>query len=189
MLNYPRCHEFNVKIFAHEINPNLVDDAVNSILTEMNFNFIDSLVISLQKDISNKLLDTVWKQMESMKNSGKVGQIGVADLSVAQVEYLSDWSSICPDLVQICPLNYNELFSESDSTVKKLTQIGQSKNIRITTHNDPVCSPQKLLIDLDAVLESEDKKRRTVYTGRYTQRSKDRNIITMKGYYMGIANE
>lgn len=187
--NYPRCHEFNVKIFAHEINPNLVEDAVNSILTEMNFTFVDSLVLSLHKNITNKQLLSVWKQMEQMKNSGKVGSIGVADLSVDQVEYLSDWASICPDLVQICPLNYNELFSESESTVRKLTQIGQSKNIRITTHNDPVCSPQKLVIDLDSVLDTTDKKIRTVYTGRYTQRSKDRNIITMKGYYLGIARE
>jgi len=62
--NYPRCHEFAVKIFAHEIEAGLVEDAVSSILGEMGFSFIDNLVISLDQEISNKMLDHMWQQME-----------------------------------------------------------------------------------------------------------------------------
>jgi len=58
----------------------------------------------------------------------------VADLNVGQLKHLVEWSSICPDIVQISPLNYDQVFEKSNSTVKQLTQIGQSKNIRITTH-------------------------------------------------------
>lgn len=184
--NYPRCHEFSVKIFAHRIEPNLVKDAVSSVLTEMGFTFIDNLIVSLDKDVTKRDLGNLWEQMERVKNSGQVGAIGVADLTVDQLTHLTDWSSICPDILQVCPLNYNDVFSHTNSTIQQITQIGQTKNIRITTHNDPVCSPTKLTIDLDTLLGGESgKKWTTSYTGRYTQRSKDRNIITMKGYFIG----
>jgi len=186
--NYPRCHEFSVKIFAHQIEPKLVEDAVSSVLAEMGFSFIDNLIISLDKDVTNRDLGNVWEQMERAKNTGRVGTIGVADLSVAQITHLVEWSSICPDILQVCPINYDQLFKHTNSTIKQITQIGQAKNIRITTHNDPVCEPTKLTIDLDTLLgDNTGRKYQTCYTGRYTQRSKDRNIITMKGYFMGIS--
>jgi hypothetical protein len=185
--NYPRCHEFTVKIFAHEVESGLVEDAVSSILAERGFSFIDNLVISLEKETSKRELDNIWQQMERVKNTGRVGSIGVADLNVGQLEHLVDWSSICPDIVQISPLTYDQVFEDSNSTVKKITQIGQAKNIRVTTHNDPVCCPKKLSIDLDNLLDNTGRKWKTSYTARYTQRSKDRNVVTMKGYFMGIS--
>ena len=58
----------------------------------------------------------------------------MADLTVAQLQYLIDWTSICPDLMQICPLTYDAIFADKDSSVKKIMKIGQAKNVRITTH-------------------------------------------------------
>lgn len=184
--NYPRCHEFNVKIFINEIGSGVVNDAVRSILDDLSLTFVDNLIVSLTEKVSTRDLDIIWKQMERMKNVGRVGAIGVADLSVAQLNHLIDWSSICPDLTQICPLNYDDTFRSQNSSVKQLTEIGQKHNIRITTHNDPVSSPDKLALDLDTLLDNSGKSWNTRYIARYTQRSKDRNIITMKGYCMGI---
>jgi len=136
----------------------------------------------------------------------------MADLSVSKLQHLVDWASLCPDVMQICPLNYDELFRTKNSSVKQITEVGQKHNIRITTHNDPVGSPTTLAIDLDSLLDNTGNKWTTSYIGiyfwlyfiplkfkcvikmkfilfdlaRYTQRSKDRNIITMKGYCMGV---
>ena len=68
------------------------------------------------------------------KKAGRVGAIGMADLTVEELEFLVEWSSICPDLMQICPLTYDSLFADKNSTVKKIMKIGQTKSVRITTH-------------------------------------------------------
>lgn len=184
--NYPRCHEFSLKIFVHQITPTLIGEATAAILAELGFNYIDSLIVSLDENITKKELDTVWKQMETLKNAGRVGAIGMADLTVAQLQYLIDWTSICPDLMQICPLTYDAIFADKDSSVKKIMKIGQAKNVRITTHNDPVRTPSKLKLDLENLFDQSSQNLDSLYTARYTQRSKDRNIITMKGYYMNL---
>lgn len=53
-----------MKIFAHRIEPNLVKDAVSSVLTEMGFTFIDNLIVSLDKDVTKRDLGNLWEQME-----------------------------------------------------------------------------------------------------------------------------
>lgn len=184
--NYPRCHEFSLKIFIHEITPNVVDEASKKILSELGFTFIDNLVVSLDGKATKKELDIIWKQMEALKKAGRVGAIGMADLTVEELEFLVEWSSICPDLMQICPLTYDSLFADKNSTVKKIMKIGQTKSVRITTHNDPVRTPGKLKLDLANLFDQSSKDLYSQYTARYTQRSKDRNIITMKGYYMNL---
>jgi len=184
--NYPRCHEFTVKIFVHKVSETVVHDAVSSILKELGFSFVDNVIVSIADNIGNKELDGIWKQMEKIKNNGTAGVIGMADLCVSKLQHLVDWASLCPDVMQICPLNYDELFRTKNSSVKQITEVGQKHNIRITTHNDPVGSPTTLAIDLDSLLDNTGKKWTTSYIARYTQRSKDRNIITMKGYCMGV---
>lgn len=180
--NYPRCHEFTVKVFLFKEDPKLVTAAVKSILSEMDFKYADTLIVAFGKDIETRDIGKIWKAAEELKSSGRVQSIGVADLTISQLQHLTDWCSISPDILQICPSTYDEDFKDKNSSVKEIMAFGNSKHLRITTHNDPVHEFDEMKLKASALAE----KYETAYIGRYVQRSKDRNIITMKGYFAGL---
>lgn len=180
--NYPRCHEFNVKLFLHSADPSCVKTGVNSILSEMNFKYADSLILAFEKKISSREIKRIWTEAENLKSAGKVQNIGVADMTIEQIRDLFDWCSITPDMLQICPSTYDEDFREKKSTIKDIMTFGYEHHLRITTHNDPVLEFDELNLKAPALAQ----KYSSSYIGRYVQRSKDRNIITMKGYFAGL---
>jgi hypothetical protein len=71
--NYPRCHEFNVKVFLQTVTSGVVNMAVTNVLSEMNFTFVDSLIVSLG-NCTNKQIDETWKQMEAMVCKNKLNR-------------------------------------------------------------------------------------------------------------------
>lgn len=180
--NYPRCHEHTVKLFINRISENVVHRGVMNVMTELQVDYIDNLVISVDGGITNKELDGVWRQMENEKKSGRVNSIGIADLTEDKLRHICEWSSIAPDIHQICPIKYN--CSENFNTIVNL---GHKYNVRTTSHGDPQGAPSKMTLDLDSLLDSTKLKWATDFTARFVQRSKDRNIITKKGYTMEIS--
>jgi len=180
--NYPRCHELTVKLFINAISNDVVTRGLQTVLSELELEFADNLILSFHNSANNKLIETTWKQAEKEKNLGRVNQIGVADLSKEQLENLCEWSSISPDIHQISPINYDCC----GSTVQDIMAVAAKYGIRTTSHGDPVADPTKMTLDLDLLLDHTTSKWTTDYTVRYVQRSKDRNIITKKGYAMEI---
>jgi len=180
--NYPRCHELTVKLFINRISNDVVTRGLQTVLAELELDFADNLILSFDNSATNKMIETTWKQAEKEKKIGRVNQIGISDLSKDQLENLCEWSSISPDIHQISPINYDCC----GSTVQDIMAVAAKYNIRTTSHGDPVADPIKMTLDLDRLLDHTNSKWSTDYTVRYVQRSKDRNIITKKGYAMEI---
>lgn len=180
--NYPRCHELTVKLFIHEVNEDVVARGLKDILLELNQDYVDSLILALDKNFTKKEVETVWKQAENEKNLGRANLIGIADLTEEKLIYLCEWSSIVPDIHQISPINYDCCGSSMQSIMK----VAQDNKIRTTSHGDPVGDPRRMTLDINSLLDHTKKQWTMNYTARYVQRSKDRNIITKKGYTMEI---
>jgi len=100
--NYPRCHEHTVKLFVNRITDNVVNRGVMNVMTELQVDYIDNLVVSVDGSITDKELDGVWRQMENEKKSGRVNSIGIADLTEDKLRHICEWSSIAPDIHQVC---------------------------------------------------------------------------------------
>lgn len=180
--NYPRCHELSVKLFIHEVTSDVVSRGMNDILVELGQDYVDSLILALDSSFTNKQVENIWKQAEKEKNLGRANLIGVADLTEEKLFYLCEWSSIVPDIHQISPINYDCC----GSSVQSIMNVAQQYNIRTLSHGDPVGEPRKMTLDVNSLLDHTKKQWSTNYTARYVQRSKDRNIITKKGYAMEI---
>ncbi|CAG5104578.1 Oidioi.mRNA.OKI2018_I69.chr1.g1354.t1.cds [Oikopleura dioica] len=171
--NYPRCHEFNVKLFLHSADPSSVKAGLNSILSEMDFKYADSLILAFEKNISSREINRIWKEAEQLKSSGKVQTIGVADMTIEQIRHLFDWCSISPDMLQICPSTYDEDFKEQNSTIKDIMTYGHEHHLRITTHNDPVLEFEELHLKAPALAE----KYSTSYIGDVAAREFKERLI------------
>ena len=100
----------------------------------MNFKYADSLILAFEKKISSREIKRIWTEAENLKSAGKVMNIGVADMTIEQLQDLFDWCSITPELLQICPSTYDEDFKEKNSTIKDIMTFGYEHHLRITTH-------------------------------------------------------
>lgn len=183
--NYPKCHEFSIKIFLHELSDDVIEEACNTVLEEHpEISYIDNVIVSVERGVTLTELDLVFRQLEVLRDRGLIGFIGLSDLTVLQLNHIARFAKL--DILQISPFNYDQLHEAEGSTVAKIIAIGQRHGVRITSHGDPVSSPHALKIDLNGLLVNSEKKWHSQFIARYTQRSTDRNIITMKGYCMGI---
>jgi len=180
--NYPRCHEHTVKLFVNKISENVVNRGVLNVLNELGLEYIDNLILSVSESITAKELERIWKQMESEKKNGRANSIGIADLTEDKLRHICEWSSITPDIHQICPIKYN-----CSASFNTIVNLGHKYNVRTTSHGDPKANPNKMTLDLNSLLDTNETKWVTDFTARYVQRSKDRNIITKKGYTMEIS--
>jgi len=88
------------QLFIHEVNEDVVARGLKDILLELNQDYVDSLILALDKNFTNKEVETVWKQAENEKNLGRANLIGIADLTEEKLIYLCEWSSIVPDIHQ-----------------------------------------------------------------------------------------
>jgi len=180
--NYPRCHEHTIKLFVSRITDDVVRRGLNDCLSELGVDYVDSLILSLSEAVTVKELDAVWKQMEGEKKNGRANTIGIADLTEDKLRHICEWSSISPDIHQICPIKYN-----CSASFQTIVNLGHKYNVRTTSHGDPKANPYKMTLDLKSLLGETGKNWATDFTARYIQRSKDRNIITQKGYTMQIS--
>lgn len=153
-------------------------------LDELEVEYIDNLILSVSDEITNKQLIEVWKQMESEKKKGWANNIGIADLTDEKLRHICEWSSITPDIHQICPIKY-----DCAANFNTIVSLGHQYNVRTTSHGDPMSSPSKMTLDLNTLLDNTNKQWQTDFTARYIQRSKDCNIITKKGYTMEISEQ
>ena len=67
--NYPKCHEFSIKIFLHELSDNVTEEACRTVLEEYpEIVFIDNLVVSLERTVTLADLDLVMAQLQFLVN-------------------------------------------------------------------------------------------------------------------------
>ena len=79
---YPLCHELTVKVRAFQLQLNLysirqifvqtvvddlVESAISQILSELEFNFIDHVILSFDKEESDENVDAIWLQLVQEK--------------------------------------------------------------------------------------------------------------------------
>ena len=67
--NYPKCHEFSIKIFLHELSDNVTEEACRTVLEEYpEILFIDNVVVSLESTVTLADLDLVMTQLQFLVN-------------------------------------------------------------------------------------------------------------------------
>ena len=54
-----------IQLFVNRITDNVVNRGVMNVMTELQVDYIDNLVVSVDGSITDKELDGVWRQMEN----------------------------------------------------------------------------------------------------------------------------
>ena len=55
----------DIQLFVNRITDNVVNRGVMNVMTELQVDYIDNLVVSVDGSITDKELDGVWRQMEN----------------------------------------------------------------------------------------------------------------------------
>jgi len=175
---YPLCHELTVKIFVQTVVDDLVESAVSQILSELEFNFIDHVILSFDKEESDENVDAIWLQLVQEKKLGRAHSIGVADFCKHKLERLIASTGIKPDVVQLYPKACNGFCGISPG----LMDFAKEQDIKLKSHGDPCCAPHLMSQEINSLVQKTNPQWKPMFVSRYSQVSKDRLCITKKGF-------
>jgi len=131
----------------YDINADIqtqVDQSFQSSLDHLNTDYIDSFILHGPAS-SYSLIDSdleVWKQMESLKNDGKIKYLGISNVNIDQLKELYNKADIKPTFVQ------NRCFASSrwDFDVRKFCNENKIiyQGFSLLTANTSILENQKL---------------------------------------------
>ncbi|XP_070532578.1 glutamate--cysteine ligase regulatory subunit-like [Ptychodera flava] len=172
-----------VKLFACNIEPEMMRQALDRVCSELDVNKVDLLLLSmperpLEEDLTVDHFKPVWEVLENLVDEGKIETLGVSDLDKTMLEELHDWARIKPSInqvnLQVCC-----------QMPPDLTEYAKEKEIQLLTHSDPKdILPPKVFRDLmsDTCHPEDGMNWYPSWSLRYSALVKCRGIIKMKGY-------
>ena len=57
-------HHLFFQLFINKISDDVVTRGLQTVLSELELDFADNLILSFDKSASNKMIETTWKQAE-----------------------------------------------------------------------------------------------------------------------------
>ncbi|KAL8612762.1 hypothetical protein ACOMHN_033433 [Nucella lapillus] len=175
-----------VKLFiCSEQTPEVVVEAINKVITELNASFVETVLLSLsmfdsEEEITVERIQPYWQALESMVDQKRVFSIGVSDLDKSKLAQLYSMAKVKPSIDQVNLANCCVM-------PKDLTEYAKQVDIQLQTHNDP---PELLPSSnlKEAVrhcgTEQDSAGWSTLWVARYSVLVKCRGIIKSKGYVL-----
>ncbi|KAI0222849.1 Glutamate--cysteine ligase regulatory subunit [Lamellibrachia satsuma] len=169
------------KIYLCDYGENIIEEAVNSVLTDLGIAHIETVLLAFSEKHRN--LDTLqasWVALEKLHKCLKVFTLGVADLNKTQLEELYTWAEVKPSI--------NQVNLDSCCVMPtELVEFAKDYDIQLLTHSDPhdiltETAFQGVMTDKMTSRDSENWKPSWVL--RYSVLIKCRGVIHAKGYIM-----
>jgi len=132
----------SVKVFTYTKSCSVFTDAINSLMSSLGIDCIDSLTLSLPPALQGRAggiipggsieeMKAIWACAVKNALNGKIKDLGVSDLDASQLRQLYDWAE------EIKP-SVNQVNLDACCVIPpELQSFAKETNIRLLTHNDP----------------------------------------------------
>ncbi|KAG0226083.1 hypothetical protein BGW41_004282 [Actinomortierella wolfii] len=180
-----------------------IDAAVQNVETVLGTSKIDHFILSLPNQIFDengtdeeelqgfaeeleRSVLPVWKRLSTLRQSGQIGRLGVAELSKQQLELLKAKSAaigaVAPEINQV---------NLADCCVlpKDLVEYAKREGIELLTHGDAHdILPQTTFVQLfQPYLTASVPKLRPTFVIKYSAFITSRGLVTKKGYIINAS--
>lgn len=175
-----------VKLFiCSEQNPEVVVEAINKVITELNSSFVETVLLSLsmfesEEEITVEQIKPYWQVLESLVDQKRVFSIGISDLDKNKLAQLYSLAKVKPTIDQVN-------LASCCVMPKDLTEYAKQVDIQLQTHNDaPEILPSAQLREAlrQCGTEQDSAGWSPLWVARYSVLVKCRGIIKSKGYIL-----
>ncbi|CAD5226087.1 unnamed protein product [Bursaphelenchus okinawaensis] len=192
--------KITLKVFLSEFDLQQLNDAVDGVITQLNTDNIEQLIVSfpasedttldehveLDKEWFDKVLKAWNKIDEELVQTNKVVSVGVADFELPALKALYEFAEHKP-----CVNHYN---IEGCCVVPpELTEFAKKFDIQLLTHNDPNPFPLKdvfrTFCDLSETAPVCNVCFEPTWAARYTVWVRRRSLMASKGYIVQFVKE
>jgi len=181
--------KITVKVFAVELKPAIVQDALFRAMCELGVESVDTLFLALPEDLQGEedlnVLKGFWEEMECLLDSGYVDSLGVCDLNKNSLEKLYEWARVKPLINQVN-------LASCCVMPKDLVAFSEKHEIQLLTHADPkdILTKESLHEVLTEGCENVPVQGwRPVWALRYSVLVKCRGVIKNKGYIVSCEQD
>jgi len=177
-----------VKVFLTLFEENVLYDAVQKALTQLDVNRIESLIVAFPQMGNHKIglqqMQPIWKACEELVAQGYVSSAGVADLDLSQLTELYLWApSVKPTT--------NQLHLDSICKLSKgMTEFASENNIQLLSHGDDTELTSRTTVEkiLKGFRDDADKWM-CESVARYTVSFRCRGVLHSKGYIVKLRKQ
>ncbi|XP_076050312.1 glutamate-cysteine ligase modifier subunit [Oratosquilla oratoria] len=184
LTNDDRGRTNTVKLFMYSSDASLLSKSIDTILKEYKVQQVESLILalpSLGEDPSLQDVQGMWRAMEKMVDSGKVTNIGIADVSTQLFMDLYAWAMVKPSTVQVN-------LSSCCVVPEDLTSFAKENLVQVLTHNDPIDMGDEALVqEILQKLALSGESWKLQWMGRLRAVQQCRGILQCKGYVLSVA--
>ncbi|XP_067056318.1 glutamate--cysteine ligase regulatory subunit-like isoform X2 [Acropora muricata] len=180
--------KISVKIFAIELKPSLVKDALFRAMCELGVDSVETLFLALPEmpsEESLQILKAFWEEMEFLFDSGYVSDLGLCDLDKSTLERLYHWSRIKPGINQVN-------LASCCVMPEDLVEFSEKHDIQLLTHADPKDILNKESLEqvlTESCASSQVQGWKPVWALRYSVLVKCRGVIKNKGYIVSCEQD
>lgn len=180
--------KISVKIFAIELKPSLVKDALFRAMCELGVDSVETLFLALPEmpsEESLQILKAFWEEMECLFDSGYVSDLGLCDLDKSTLEKLYCWSRVKPGINQVN-------LASCCVMPEDLVEFSEKHDIQLLTHADPKDILNKESLEqvlTESCANSQVQGWKPVWALRYSVLVKCRGVIKNKGYIVSCEQD
>lgn len=184
----------SIKIFLTNLDPEVINQAVKTILDEIGADCIDTLIISFPDKIFNHdelpydLVMPVWNVVQGYIDTRQILSAGLSDFNA---KYMEQFMNALEDKNRKPSLNQVNLTS-CCKMPEDLVEYAKINNIQLTTHIDPreLLGAETLQTIVKKHLHEYDAHGWiNLWVARYTLILKGRGIVKSKGYIVNSQRE
>ncbi|CAG9813224.1 unnamed protein product [Phaedon cochleariae] len=166
------------KIFLNKDNQASLAEAVQQALSMLNVDGINDVIITFKQQHSEDKKDNLeqiqnaWRILESLVESDKIKEIGIADVEENTFRALHQWANVKPNIIQIN-------LATCCVVPPSLQDFCKDNDIKLLTHSDPSDILPKSYIE-----EIFGKPLVLKWALRFLIHVKCRGVLTTKGYLL-----
>lgn len=184
----------SVKLFLNNLDPEILNQAIKTILEEIGVDRIDTLIISFPEKIFNQenlpveLVIPIWSVVQKHVESKQILAAGLSDFNA---KYLEQFLNAIGDRNKNPNLNQINITS-CCKMPEDLVECAKINNIQLTTHIDPreLLTVETLQSIVRKHLHDFDSNGWIhLWCARYTLILKGRGIVKSKGYIVNSQRE
>lgn len=176
--------KLTVKVFLVRFEGNLLREAIKEVMSKLEVNLVDSLILTLPSDQSvNETWKPLWKVLEEQVDQKKLVTIGVSDLDTQKLQELYQWAKVKPSV--------NQVNLESCCVMPpEMSAFAKENDIQLLTHSDPkeLLSSETLTETLKPLSTTEVISWKLDWIARYSAIVKCRGIIQNRGYLLAASS-
>lgn len=184
----------SVKLFLNNLDPEVLRQAVKTIMNEIGVDCIDTLILSFPEkifshdDLPSDVIVPEWSVVQEFIDAKQIVNAGLSDFNA---KYLEQFYKVLPDKSRKPTMNQVNITS-CCKMPEDIVEFSKIHNIQLTTHIDPreLLSVETLQTIIRKNLHDYDSNGWIhLWCARYTLILKGRGIVKSKGYVVNCQRE